>query len=248
MNCFGLTDRGLTRADNQDTFVIREVPSADCVIFAVCDGVGGQNSGSVASELAKRAFSEYILAKLTSRVHKNPDIRLVLEEACAEANQVVFQYSMFTEDYHGMGTTLVGGVLYGSGKAFLANIGDSRAYHIVPKENKIRQITTDHSLVEMYVAAGILTREEARTHKQKNIITRSVGGEEKIEADLFELTLKKNELILLCSDGVSNPVSDEELLQLAKKYRDPRRYCEKIKELVLQRGAADNLTAVMAVR
>lgn len=248
MNYYGLTDKGKVRAENQDTFALQPVLSKELLICCVCDGVGGQNSGSVASELAKRSFTEYALAKLTSRVHRNPDVRDVVESACKEANSVVFHYSQFTDEYHGMGSTLVGCVVYNNGKAFIANVGDSRAYHIAPRTGRIRQITNDHSLVEMYVRAGIITRDQARTHKQKNIITRSIGGEPSVEADFFDLTLNRGEALLLCSDGVSNLISDEELLHYAKEYPDPEHFCTRIRDLVFERGAGDNLTVVMVVK
>lgn len=248
MNYFGLTDKGKSRTENQDTFAIKPVIAKDLLICCVCDGVGGQNSGSVASELAKRSFTEYALAKLTSRVNRNPDIREVIGSACSEANSVVFHYSQFTEEYQGMGSTLVGCILFNNGKTCIVNVGDSRAYHISPRSGRIRQVTNDHSLVEMYVRAGIITREQAKTHKQKNIITRSIGGEPSAEADFFELTLKRGEALLLCSDGVSNLVNDEELLHYAKTFPDPEQFCIRVKDLVYERGAGDNLTVLMVVK
>lgn len=245
MKYFGLTDKGTSRTENQDTFDIREVPSRGCVIIALCDGMGGQNSGNYASELARRSFVDVVLAKLTSRVRRNPDLKEVLEAACTEANSVVSQYSRFTEEYNGMGSTLVGCVVFPDGRTHIANVGDSRAYHVSPGDGKIRQITNDHSLVEMYVRAGILTREEARSHKNKNIITRAIGAEPSVSADFFELSLKKGELLLLCSDGVSNLLTDDEILSLAKRDRDPEALCNIIKDTVYERGAGDNLTVVV---
>ena len=247
MKFFGLTDKG-ERLENQDTFAIRQVPSRECAILVICDGMGGQNSGNYASELARRSFVDYVLAKLTSRVNRNPDCREILKAGCEEANSVVYQYSSFTEEYQGMGSTLVGCIVYDSGKVYLVNVGDSRAYLISPKNSAIRQITNDHSLVEMYVRAGILTREQAKAHKNKNIITRAIGAEASVESDGFELTLKRGEMLLLCSDGVSNYISDEEFLQMARRYPEPEELCGKLKEMVYSRGAGDNLTIIAAVR
>lgn len=248
MKTYGLTDRGIIRTENQDTFAVIGVPSRECSIVALCDGMGGQNSGNFASELARRSFTDYVLAKLTSRVHRNPDIREVVRSGCDEANSVVFQYSTFTEAYNGMGSTLVGGVVFDSGRAVLANVGDSRAYRIFPSSGEICQITTDHSLVEMYIQAGIITREQAKTHKKKNIITRAIGAEEAVEADVFETSLRKGELLLLCSDGVSNYVSEEELLECAKRLPELSELCAELKRIVFSRGAGDNLTVIAVKR
>lgn len=248
MKTYGLTDRGIERTENQDTFSVLRVPSRNCSIFALCDGMGGQNSGNFASELARRSFTDYVLAKLTSRINKDPDVREILRLGCIESNSVVFQYSSFTEAYNGMGSTLVGGVVYDSGNVFLANVGDSRAYLISPARSDIRQITKDHSLVEMYVDAGILTREEAKTHKKKNIITRAIGSEQSVEPDLFVESLRKGNLLLLCSDGVSNYISDNEFLECARKYPDIEEFCAELKRIVYSRGANDNLTLITVKR
>lgn len=244
MKFYGLTDRGIERVDNQDTFHIRNVPSRSCSVIAICDGMGGQNSGNFASELACRAFSEYVLAKLTSRKNRNPDIREVLRCGCEEANSVVYTYAGFTEAYKGMGSTLVGGVVYDSGKCCIVNVGDSRAYFLSQRNSSIRQITNDHSLVEMYVRAGILTREQAKSRKDRNIITRAIGAEETVESDLFEITLKHGDLLMMCSDGVTNHISDEEILAFAREYPDPEDFCVQLKRIVYSRGAKDNLTVI----
>ncbi|MDO5445368.1 MAG: protein phosphatase 2C domain-containing protein [Eubacteriales bacterium] len=248
MRTFGLTDRGIERTENQDTFSVLQVPSRKCSIIALCDGMGGQNSGYFASELARRSFTDYVLAKLTSRINKNPDVSEVLRLGCEESNSVVFQYSSFTEEYNGMGSTLVGAVVYDSGKVFLANVGDSRAYLINAGKNEVRQITKDHSLVELYVDAGILTREQARTHKNKNIITRAIGEKQIVEPDLFELSLRKGDLLLLCSDGVSNYITDGEFLDCAEKCPEPEELCAELKRIVYSRGANDNLTLIAVMK
>lgn len=248
MKSYGLTDRGIERTENQDTFSVLKVPSRACSIIVLCDGMGGQNSGNFASELARRSFTDYVLAKLTSRVNRNPDIREVLRLGCEESNSVVYQYSSFTEEYNGMGSTLVGGVVYDSGKVFLSNVGDSRAYLMNAAKSEIRQITKDHSLVELYVEAGIITREQARTHKNKNIITRAIGAEQRVEPDLYEVSLRKGDLLLLCSDGVSNYITDSEFLECAEQFPELEELCAELKRIVYSRGANDNLTLIAVMR
>ena len=145
-------------------------------------------------------------------------------------------------DCTGMGTTLVA-ALAGNGKAVLLNEGDSRAYHI--NEDGITRLTRDHSVVEDMVARGDITPEEARTHPRKNLITRALGSEERIRADLYEKELQPGDFLLLCSDGLSNIVTDQELLYEAIHGGEPSDCCQRLLHITLSRGAPDNVTAVL---
>ena len=244
MKSFGLTDKGKVRKDNQDCFIIEKCPSKSCLIVGLCDGMGGAKAGGIASQLANKAFVSYIYAKLTSRVVRTMDYRRILTNACTEANGVSFEYSRFDEAFNGMGTTMVGGVIKYNGNGYIINIGDSRAYQISPMKSSIRQITRDHSLVEELVRFGAITREEAKTHPKRNVITRALGTEERTDSDYFSFRLRAGEFLLLCSDGLSNTVSDEEMLDLACAAKDPEDLCRKLMELALQREARDNVTVV----
>ena len=248
MKYFGLTDKGIVRAENQDCFSITEVKSKKALIVALCDGMGGASAGGLASSISNEAFVDYVQARLTSRVWRDPDYRQVLQSACEEANGITYEYSGFSDDYAGLGTTLVAAVVSDSGRCTVVNVGDSRAYLISAREKKIRQITNDHSLVETYVRAGLITKEQARVHPQKNIITRALGSERTVESDAFEAVLKKNDMLLLCSDGLSNNFSDEELLQQALENPDPEIFCREMLRLTYLRGAADNVTIISVVR
>ena len=147
-----------------------------------------------------------------------------------------------------MGTTIVGGVIKSSGNGYIINVGDSRAYHISRRGNSIYQITRDHSLVEELVEVGAITKEQAKTHPQKNVITRVLGSEPWVEADYFEFTLQSGDFLLLCSDGLSNMISDLEMLDYAKEYQDPELLCRSLLSKALNRGARDNVTVVAVMR
>lgn len=243
MKSYGLTDRGTVRSDNQDSFVIEKCDIRDCLVVALCDGMGGAKAGGVASQIANKAFASFVFAKLTAE-KKRPDYRTMLTDACSEANGVAYEYSRFGEEFSGMGTTIVGGVIRKNGKVSLVNVGDSRAYLISRRNVQIMQITRDHSLVEELVECGVLTREQARTHPQKNLITRAIGSDPRVEADYFELTMKKGDVLLLCSDGLSNVLSDDEILDISLHADGPRQLCTALMDEVLSRGAGDNVTVV----
>ena len=237
MKSFGLTDKGKVRKDNQD-----------CFIIALCDGMGGAKAGGIASQLSNKAFVSYIYAKLTSRVSRTVDYKRMLSDACAEANGVSYEYSHFDDSFSGMGTTIVGGVVKNNGNGYIINVGDSRAYHISRRSNSIYQITRDHSLVEELMEAGAITKEQARTHPQKNIITRALGSDYEVECDYYEFALQSGDCLLMCSDGLSNIVSDLEMLEYAKEYQDPELLCRALMSKALNRGANDNVTVVALMR
>ena len=147
-----------------------------------------------------------------------------------------------------MGTTIVGGVVKNNGNGYIINVGDSRAYHISRRSNSIYQITRDHSLVEELMEAGAITKEQARTHPQKNIITRALGSDYEVECDYYEFALQSGDCLLMCSDGLSNIVSDLEMLEYAKEYQDPELLCRALMSKALNRGANDNVTVVALMR
>ncbi len=248
MKSFGLTDKGVVRKDNQDCFIIERCEPQNCLVLALCDGMGGAKAGGLASQLSNKAFVSYLYGRLTSRVKKRFDYERLLKEACSEANGVAYEYSQFDEAFNGMGTTLVGGILKYDGSGYIVNVGDSRAYLISRRKREITQITRDHSLVEEMVERGTITAEQARVHPKKNIITRALGAEAIVEPDFFRFALKTGELLLLCSDGLSNMMADEEILGFAEDYPEPERLCTELLQATLARGARDNVTVVAVSR
>ena len=248
MKSFGLTDKGKVRKDNQDSFIIEKCDAKDCLVVALCDGMGGAKAGGLASQLSNKAFVSYIYAKLTSRVHRALDFQKILRDACAEANGVAYEYSQFDEEYNGMGTTIVGGVVKSNGNGYIINVGDSRAYHISRRLDCITQITRDHSLVEDLVEYGAITKEQAKTHPQRNVITRALGSEAQVDAEYFEFTLQGGDFLLLCSDGLSNIVSDDEILEYSREYPEPELLCRSLMSKALNRGARDNVTVLAVMK
>ena len=214
----------------------------------LCDGMGGAKAGGVASHMTNRAFVSLVFERLRASEGKNCDFRSILLSACQEANGVAYEYSHFSEEFNGMGTTLVGGVIKADGNGYIINVGDSRAYLLSPRKGSIRQITRDHSLVEELVRFGAITPEQAREHPKRNVITRAMGTDAKVEADYFSFQLSRGEMLLLCSDGLSNTMSDAEMLEQAKTYRQPEALCRRLMELALERGARDNVTVVAVGR
>ena len=245
MKSFGLTDKGKVRKDNQDCFIIESCPARSCLIAALCDGMGGENAGEIASAVANKAFVSYIYDRLTSRTVKNVNYKEALTNACAEANGVAYEYSLFDKAYSGMGTTLVGGVIKSGGNGYIINVGDSRAYHISRRANSIYQITRDHSLVEELVEAGAITKEQARIHPQKNVITRALGSEPEVRPDYFEFTLQLGDILLLCSDGLSNQMADQEILFEVVHGAQKADCCQRLLDIAKSRGAPDNVTSVL---
>lgn len=248
MKCFGLTDKGKVRTDNQDSFIIEKCEAKDCLIVALCDGMGGAKAGGFASQLSNKEFVSYVYAKLTSRAKRVPNYKDILMRACADANGVSYEYSQFDEEYKGMGTTLVGGIVKSNGTGHIINVGDSRGYLISKHSMSITQITKDHSLVEELVDVGAITREQARTHPQRNIITRAIGSDAEVEADYFQFTLHKGDILLLCSDGLSTLLSDQELLDFAMEHTEPESLCHSLMDEALDRGARDNVTVVAVMK
>ena len=244
MRSYGLTDKGSVREENQDCFKIEYVKPQKFTLAVLCDGMGGANGGSIASLQSLETFSDSVLSKLSSRRKTKYNIREVLLDACRTANTFTYEFSMFDDSLSGMGTTLVGGIIRDSGECHIINVGDSRAYYLSRKTRTIRQITRDHSLVEDLVEHGVITAEQALTHPQRNIITRAVGTDSQVEADYFNFELGIGDVLLLCSDGLSNTVSDEKMLEEAKLRREPEDLCRALMDLALSRGARDNVTVV----
>ena len=235
MNVYGITDRGLVRRQKQDCY--DSCTLADAVFAVVCDGMGGARGGNVASQMAV----SYVIDAVEQDQGAEPGA--VMNQALAEANEAVLQRSLSDPECSGMGTTLVAAWLQSDRHGYVLNVGDSRAYHI--SATGITQITRDHSLVADLVARGKITPEEARNHPNKNIITRALGTERNTEGDLFEVDLDAGDYILLCSDGLSNVVTEQEILYEVLYGGEEDTCCGRLLEIAMHRGAPDNVTAVL---
>jgi PPM family protein phosphatase len=242
MISFGITDKGKVRSENQDSYIIENCDKRKCVIAVICDGMGGAKAGDIASRLASKEFVSRVFEALAAPRLLVGNQEKLLRDSCADANGVVYEYSRFDAAYDGMGTTLVGGIIT-SRKAQLINVGDSRAYYL--SKSGISQISRDHSYVEELVAMGAITRQEAEHHPKKNIITRALGVDASVEADYYECSLHKGDGILLCSDGLSNMVSDKEIHDYFCEKSSPADVCSGLMELALARRARDNVSIVL---
>ena len=240
MQSWGMTDPGCVRMQNQDVYLIEEL-GRGTLMCLVCDGMGGAKSGNVASSLAADVFSQEIKRSWKAGMTIE-EIGSMMSGAVKLANYTVFDQANEFEEFNGMGTTLVCAFISGKDAVFI-NVGDSRAYVI--NKDGISQITNDHSLVQMMVDRGELSREQARTYPGKNMITRAVGTEKLVRGDLYHRVMEKDDFLLLCSDGLSNVVTDQEMLYEVIHGGSPDTCCQRLLDVALHRGAPDNVTVVL---
>ena len=241
MEAWGLSDTGNVREQNQDYYRIEPL-KGDALLAVVCDGMGGAKAGNVASRLACEVFTEEVSRSF--RPDQTPkELQAMPRGAAALANTSVFEHSKLSEEFTGMGTTLVAALVLQSRDALVLNIGDSRAYLL--NSDGVRCVTVDHSLVELMVQRGELTPEQAKNHPGKNLITRAVGTEAQVNADLFSLQLERNDCLLLCSDGLSNQMADQEILFEVVHGAHKDDCCQRLLQIAKGRGAPDNVTSVL---
>ena len=240
VSVWGLTHKGIVRRENQDSCAYEIIEEEGMAWGVVCDGMGGAKAGDIASKMAVETFCGH-LEQLKDLEGPPPAADLLLA-AAEDANRVVYLKAETDADCVGMGTTLVGMILQGD-TLWVVNVGDSRAYHIT--QEGIRRITRDHSVVEDLVAKGDLTPEQARRHPQKNLITRALGTSRKVKADLFQETAAEGDWLLLCSDGLINEVTDQEIYQEIQAGGTPQEVCQRLVTRTLDSGAPDNVTVVL---
>lgn len=236
MKTFSVTDTGVLRTMNQDYCFSSDTPVGNLPnLYIVCDGMGGHKAG----EYASRYTAQRIVAHASRSRSENP-IR-ILRDAIQKANEILVIESREDVEKQGMGTTVVAATILDH-KMYVANVGDSRLYVI---GETIEQITKDHSYVEEMVRMGKVDRQDARTHEKKNVITRAVGATEKIKADIFEVDLKDKDAVLLCTDGLSNMVTDERISQIVLSSVHTEEIARNLVEEANKNGGQDNITAVV---
>lgn len=240
MQSWGLTHQGCIRTQNQDAYIIEQL-SENCTLGVVCDGMGGAKSGNVASTLAVEVFTQEIRTSWRAGMSAE-DTERMLRSAVKLVNFAVFDQAGQFIDFAGMGTTLVAALVEGH-NVTVVNVGDSRAYHVNPEG--IHAVTQDHSIVQMMVDRGELTAEEAKAYPGKNLITRAIGTDPTVEGDLFCMDLAEGECILLCSDGLSNLVDEQEILFEVVHGARRDDCCQRLLEIALNRGAPDNVTCLL---
>ncbi|MCR5691443.1 MAG: Stp1/IreP family PP2C-type Ser/Thr phosphatase [Eubacterium sp.] len=237
MKSFSITDTGRVRNNNQDC-VLCEENAVGCFpnLFIVADGMGGHNAGDTASKMCVRVVSEQI-----SISEKRTPVG-VFEEAVMVANQQIHRSANENVDYAGMGTTMVATTIF-ENVAYVVNVGDSRLYQY---SGELKQITVDHSLVEEMVQSGELRKDEMRTHPNKNIITRALGTDTSVRPDCFEIGVKQGDVLLLCSDGLSNMLEDEAMEEVLKKNGDDLEQAARtLVDQANEAGGKDNISVVL---
>lgn len=240
MQAWGMTEPGMVRSQNQDYYSIIKL-GRDQLLAIVCDGMGGARSGNIASKMAVDIFTGEVQRNVKSGM-KQEKIDAMLTTSLELANKAVFEQSQLSDEYKGMGTTLVA-AFFQKDEVTVVNVGDSRAYLF--NEEGVVSITTDHSLVELMVQRGELTREAAKYHPGKNLITRAVGTEETVTCDLFHQELSKGDSVLLCSDGLSNMMSDQEILFEVIHGVNKADCCQRLMNIANFRGSPDNVTIAL---
>lgn len=236
MKTFSITDIGQRREMNQDYVFTSEKPVGNLPnLFLVADGMGGHNAGDYASRYTVETIVEVI-----SKSDETEPVSL-LEEAIQTANASLLVRAGEDEGRKGMGTTIVALTILGN-RLYIANVGDSRLYVV---NQKIRQITRDHSLVEEMVRLGEMDKEVARDHPDKNIITRAIGALPEVVIDFFEVEMEEGDIILMCSDGLTNMVEDEDIRKIIMGQRDTVEKAEKLVEAANHNGGKDNITVIV---
>ena len=241
MEYFGITDKGRVRPTNQDIYRLEVRPEKESAFVLVCDGMGGANAGNVASRFAADSF----LADAAGALDSAPDEIMrhkTMLHALEKANDTVFGLAGRQPEFRGMGTTLVGAFVQGR-HASILNVGDSRAYLF--DGETLRQVSEDHSYVEEMRRLGRISAEDARTHPQKNLITRAVGVDATVDGDLFEVELRDTDILLLCSDGLTGMVEDEKIAEVLAKAGTLEDKGRELLTLALEGGGRDNITVAL---
>ena len=222
------TDIGCLRDHNEDSLVVTPP------LFAVADGMGGHAAGEVASEIAVRVLSEL--------APEHPDVE-ALGRAIEEANRAVIQAAREGRGRQGMGTTMTAAMLEGE-RLVIAQVGDSRAYLL--HQGKLQQLTRDHSLMADMIEAGQLTPEEARTHPQRSVITRALGSDAHLHPDIYEINVETGDRLLICSDGLSGMIFDDQIENTLGRVQDPQRCASQLVNEAIAAGGHDNVTVIVA--
>ena len=238
MKIVAKTDKGLVRENNQDAYAVGELPG-EVAWAVVCDGMGGAAGGNIASALAVKVISDKITSSYKEKM-RDSSIKNLLDSAITAANIEVYDMAYSRPDLKGMGTTVVA-VVVRDNVAHIAHAGDSRAY-LVNKDG-VEQITVDHSLVQNLVDRGEITKEEAEHHPNKNVITRALGVDKRIDVDFSEIDMQENETLVLCTDGLSNCVNNSEM---AEDIKDGQYYAfaDRLVKRANKNGGNDNITVV----
>lgn len=238
MRLFGKTHIGKVRSTNQDVFFYGQL-AENSFFGLVCDGMGGENGGQVASALAGETIKDTLIRNYRAGL-TDDEMKNMIVAAVSEGNVAVYDRSIQDEEYMGMGTTVVLAVVIDK-QAFVAHVGDSRVYLL--KEKELYRITKDHSIVQTLLEQGEITPEEAVHHPQKNMITRAVGISRFVDIDVIAVSNMEGASLLLCSDGLTNICTDEEIREILLQ-TPPEKICDTLVDQANCGGGTDNITTV----
>lgn len=242
MRFYGLTDTGIKREKNEDAI---SIPSENegIKLFILADGMGGANAGEKASQLAIDSIRDYIRFHFIKIERNKEQIEEMIRKAMVEANRKIFELANEYQELRGMGTTVIVALLY-RGRLYIGHIGDSRVYRL--RKSVLRQLTKDHSYVQELVRQGSITIEEARNHPQKNVLLRALGCDRDIMPDVITKGFVRGDIILLCSDGLTNMVEDKEIYEIImKNTSDLKVACKMLIDTANQNGGVDNVSAII---
>ena len=231
------SNRGIVRENNEDACFV--IPGSD--VYVVADGVGGNNSGEVASRTAVEEIAGYVNAVDIRSLEDTEDIFGFMGDAIGAANDAIYEMGRDDSKYRGMATTVVMAYVF-RGEGYIANVGDSRAY--IFRDGKLSRITKDHTYVNELIDKGVITEDEAESHKQKNVITRALGAEPAIEPDYYKLPLHTDDVLLLCTDGLYGEVGEESILNVLSEEKSMNETCNSLVDMALESGGRDNITVI----
>ena len=230
------TERG-RRENNEDACFV--IPGND--VYVVADGVGGNNSGEVASRTAVEQIAGYVNSGNIRRCETTEDIFSFMGNAVGAANSAIYEMGKDKDRYQGMATTVVMAYIY-KGEGYIANIGDSRAY--IYRDGEMSRITKDHTYVNELIDKGVITEDEAESHRQKNVITKALGAEPFISPDYYKLALNSGDILMLCTDGLYGEVGEKNILEVLGSGKSMNDTCTDLVDMAIESGGRDNITVV----
>ncbi len=234
LDIYGLTDAGKVRTNNEDYFLLNEEKG----VFVIADGMGGHNGGEIASRIAVESFWTYVQSEL----HENSVIAQVVCNGIRQANREVFKKAQSDKTLRGMGTTM-DVCFFKDAQLITFHVGDSRIYRF--RGGTLQQLTTDHSFVEHLIESGEITREEAAVHPNRNVITRAVGSEPTVLIDVAEHEVASGDRYFMCTDGLSNLVSDSEIAEVLNSNIPLKEQAERLISIANEKGGTDNSTVLI---
>jgi protein phosphatase len=243
MNSVGKCEKGICRNTNEDAIFIFD-SQYGCLpnLYILADGMGGHKAGEIASSCAIESFCDYIHENRAATLKEDYEYLDIIKKATLYANDKIYNKSKTDESFEGMGTTFVVASIVHN-KLLVENVGDSRLYII--REQEIIQITVDHTYVMELLKNGKITETEVHNHPNKNAITRAVGTEEKLDIDTFEIELHKEDMIMLCSDGLTNMLTDGEILDILLKSESLEKAAKTLVDQSNENGGVDNISVIL---